>query len=142
METQVCKRCRKKKPLAKFYKAAFMKNAHESQCKVCQKELLRERKQRNPKKYQDDLRRNRYLRWYGITIEDYDQMFEIQKGKCAICGTTRPHFRKNVKHFNVDHNHETGTVRGLLCNTCNRGLGLFRDNVGLIGKAFQYLTNN
>ncbi len=56
-----------------------MKNGHDSHCKVCRKELRQERKQYDPEKYREDVRRCSYLRWYGITINDYDRMFEVQK---------------------------------------------------------------
>lgn len=68
-------------------------------------------------------RSNRYKREYGITVEDYDRMFEEQKGLCKLCGRN-PHTKTRLS---VDHNHATGQVRGLLCVPCNRSLGLLED---------------
>lgn len=70
---------------------------------------------------------------YGITPEQWDDLFAKQNGCCAICGV-RP-----TKRLHVDHNHHTGAVRGLLCNNCNLGLGKFGDNPNLTELATQYL---
>jgi len=79
------------------------------------------------------LRRN-----YGITLAEYDEMLEAQGGRCKIeaCRTDVPggHGR-----FHVDHNHETGKIRGLLCHRCNIGLGHFRDSPHLLQSARDYL---
>jgi hypothetical protein len=78
------------------------------------------------------LRRN-----YGIEPEDYYQMLEDQGGGCAICKVTMPGGRKGK--FAVDHNHDTGEVRGLLCGRCNRALGMFDDKVDVLKVAIRYL---
>jgi hypothetical protein len=62
----------------------------------------------------------RFLKLYGITVQDYDRMLKKQDGVCLIC--KRP--EKNRK-LAVDHDHETGAVRGLLCTSCNNTLGWF-----------------
>lgn len=74
---------------------------------------------------------------YGITEEDYQALLEGQEGKCAICLTDTPTGKWKV--FAVDHCHKTGKVRGLLCNECNRGIGLLKDNAELLKKAAAYL---
>jgi hypothetical protein len=81
-----------------------------------------------------------YKRVYGILAQDYKDMFEKQKGLCAIC--YRPGF--NMKDLDepqlvVDHCHSTGKVRGLLCHNCNRGLGLFQDLIEVVNNAKLYL---
>lgn len=91
-------------------------------------------RERNDDKIRAYRRKYNLLRQYGITIEDYDLLLKKQNGKCAICGTTEPGNRSN--NFSVDHDHITGKIRGLLCNDCNRGLGLLKDNAG---KAAKYL---
>lgn len=73
---------------------------------------------------------------YGITIEQYNSLFENQKGACAICGK---HQTQEFRRLTVDHCHATGVIRGLLCSVCNRALGLFRDNPELLNKAVEYL---
>lgn len=74
---------------------------------------------------------------YGITEADYDKMFTDQNGKCAICETEDQ--TGKWQRFGVDHCHKTGKVRALLCNECNRGIGLLRDSKVLLRKAADYL---
>ncbi len=76
-----------------------------------------------------------------MTVADYDELFEKQKGCCAICGTTDS--GHNVtNHLLVDHDHSTGKVRGLLCSSCNLGIGKFKDDTNLLATAINYLTND
>jgi hypothetical protein len=75
-------------------------------------------------------------RTFGIALDEYNQVFAKQEGKCAICGRYQSEFKRA---FDVDHNHETGTVRGLLCSKCNMGIGYFNDDVTLLSDAIQYL---
>ena len=74
---------------------------------------------------------------YGITLDDYDRMLVEQNNCCAICKSPEP----GHLHFSVDHDHKTGKLRGLLCNNCNRGLGMLGDNVERIKRALEYLTS-
>lgn len=79
---------------------------------------------------------------YGITPEDYDQMFEDQNGVCAICFEPETLIRRGTLcKLTIDHDHETGQVRGLLCNNCNRALGLFNDKSWVLRSAATYLEN-
>ena len=80
---------------------------------------------------------------YGITYDDYNKMFIEQNGCCAICDTHITDINhKHKKHLCIDHNHETGKVRGLLCDSCNRGIGLLKDNYKILIKAANYLKSN
>jgi hypothetical protein len=74
---------------------------------------------------------------YGITIEEYDALLAAQGGKCAICGTEQC---ATGKAFAVDHDHDTGMVRGLLCKDCNIGLGMFKDDTFRLKAALDYLS--
>ena len=74
---------------------------------------------------------------YGIGHEEYLELLEKQGGKCKVCGSTETD--KNNKHFSVDHCHDTKKVRGLLCNKCNRGIGLLKDNPDLLRTAAKYI---
>ena len=79
------------------------------------------------------------MRLYGITPEQYDAMVAAQHGRCAICGripTGRP---PNGHLLQVDHDHETGLVRGLLCLRCNRAIALLRDDPAVARRAAAYL---
>lgn len=77
---------------------------------------------------------------YGMSLEDYEVMFEAQGRVCAICGTDNPHNRWKV--FAIDHCHETGEIRGLLCNKCNRGIGLLDDDPDRLTAAADYLLRH
>ena len=77
--------------------------------------------------YDPEARRDRTLvRRYGITVEEYDALFDAQQGKCALCGGDS----NGRGRLAVDHDHATGRVRGLLCFTCNTALGRL-ERVGL-----------
>lgn len=76
---------------------------------------------------------------YNITIEDYNIMFKEQEGKCSICKRHQSEFKKSLC---VDHNHETGEIRGLLCSKCNLVLGNAEDNINILNNAIQYLTQH
>jgi len=80
--------------------------------------------------------RNHIKRKYGITEEDYCNMWNDQEGLCAICGSDD----NSGKRFSVDHCHDTGKVRGLLCDPCNWMLGQAKDNTNTLAKAIKYLT--
>lgn len=64
-------------------------------------------------------------RLYGITLTEYNEMFAAQQGKCKICATHQSEFKKRI--LNVDHNHTTGQVRGLLCTRCNIHVAFLED---------------
>jgi hypothetical protein len=80
--------------------------------------------------------RERWLRRYGITLDDYTSMHQKQGGCCAVCGVSEI---EHGKPLVVDHEHTTGRVRGLLCHKCNIGLGLFGDDIFRLQRAINYL---
>lgn len=138
-ELKECSKCGELLPVEKFCRRKFDSGnwGYTSWCKPC----------RNEKSKKDwaegNIRNSVYKRKFGITLEDYDRMLESQGGRCAICGTDTPtgHGAKHGR-FSVDHDHETGEVRGLLCHDCNIGLGGFRDNIYFIEKAIYYLDQH
>lgn len=81
---------------------------------------------------------------YGIGMTDYDRMLALQNGVCAICGGVNAPAAKRglVPALHVDHTHKTGAVRGLLCEQCNRGLGMFRDDPERLRTAITYLEDH
>lgn len=79
------------------------------------------------------------LRRYGITIEQYNMLLEFQDGACAVCKRTE---NSDGKMLYVDHCHDTGAIRGLLCRKCNTGIGLLGDSVDGIEKALNYLRGS
>jgi hypothetical protein len=77
---------------------------------------------------------------YGLTPVEYDKMVEEQNGKCAICGKDR-NVTSDKRRLAVDHDHETGQVRGLLCTICNTRLGIL-ENAEWVQKARAYLDSS
>jgi len=81
---------------------------------------------------------------YGITVEDYKKLLKKQKGKCAIC--LKEEWAKNrdgtIQNLAIDHDHITGNIRGLLCFSCNRGIGYLKDSIEILKAALVYLQNN
>jgi len=87
--------------------------------------------------------RNRNLkRKYGISQEDYKRLLLEQDNSCYICGAIDPGGPPQANHFCVDHCHRHGHIRRLLCNSCNSGLGFFKDNPALLRKAAEYLEKD
>lgn len=90
------------------------------------------RKQRDREYKRNRDQRAAQLRWrYGIEPEDFDRMVAAQNGLCAVCQ------RKPAAH--VDHDHETGEVRGILCLNCNAGIGQLQDDPEVLRSALDYL---
>lgn len=108
------------------------REANKEALKVARKE----RQQRDPEKLKAQQRKNDLKKKYNISPEDYDKMFEDQQGHCAICLTT------STKALHVDHNHETGKIRALLCSHCNVGLGHFKESLNLLERAKDYLCKH
>ena len=81
--------------------------------------------------------RKNNIKKYGITEDDYLRIFEGQKGVCLICGLPQL-----TKRLHIDHDHKTGKIRGLLCENCNRGLGMFKDDIVTLKSAIGYLNKH
>lgn len=96
----------------------------------------------NPRNYNGleytDAQRNYKLKLtYGISLEEYNQLFTDQEGCCAICRIPQSELRQNL---HVDHNHDTNEIRGLLCQNCNFALGLLKDDPALVRAALEYVS--
>jgi Recombination endonuclease VII len=93
----------------------------------------------------DKIKNNDLLKSYGITLAQYNEMSEKQGHTCAICGlpeTDKDQNSGKPRKLAVDHCHNTGKVRGLLCGACNKGIGYFQDDTHIIQKAINYLKEN
>jgi hypothetical protein len=156
-----CKKCGELKPLSEFYKAQGSADGHRGDCKVCNLarkkswylqnreaviEKVKQWQRENPDRlgetrrayratHKAEFREGHLQRTFGISQADYDAMLAAQGGGCAICGK-----RPGKTALHVDHDHETGLVRGLLCVGCNNALGQFRDDLELLARASTYLT--
>ena len=96
------------------------------------------------KEKRPSINRNCRLRtFYGISPEEYDAMLERQGGKCAICEckfVTEP--RGNAQSPHLDHEHNSGWIRGILCNNCNHAIGILGEDVKRMERAIEYLILN
>jgi hypothetical protein len=90
---------------------------------------------RNRNKTYEEQRISR-IRMYGISVSEYESMLEQQGGGCYICGK-KP---EDKRALDIDHDHKTGKVRGLLCSNHNRGIGLLNDDISFLARAIQYLA--
>ena len=134
---KTCKSCAASKNFEEFYAAASTKDGLEGKCKTCK--AAADAGRRETAAYKRQQRRKHYRAKYGITVEDYDRLFELQDGKCAICGDSDT---GKFNHLCVDHDHKTGEVRGLLCNPCNKGIGCLRDDKEILKSAISYLGDS
>lgn len=103
-----------------------------------------EYRQRKIAEVQADYRKHPHTSWArtlrksGLTLDDYDRMLLAQGSGCAICGNPDPGDRRMTR-FHVDHCHLSGVIRGLLCSSCNLGLGKFKDDPAHLSKAAAYV---
>ncbi len=104
------------------------------------RENLEENRAKHREYYQhrkEQIKMNKVKSTYGLSVEEFAALLEQQGGVCAICGGVN---RDGNRALAIDHDHETGEVRGLLCGDCNRGLGCFKDNPSLMMIAIGYLS--
>ena len=101
------------------------------------KEWKKKWKKENPEKIKEHSRKAQLKRKYGITLEKYKELLWLQDGHCVFCDRTPDQERYGV--LCVDHDHKTGKIRGLLCITHNRALGVFGDNEEGLLKALRYV---
>lgn len=132
------KDCEQKNPQPEsaFAKDSKNKNGLGSYCKTCTSRLQKEYKIKNPDKAALRSRKGFLKYFYGMTIEQYEQLLEAQGNKCAIC---RVHALAFEKSLHVDHCHKTGKIRGLLCNNCNFLIGKAHDEIRILNAAIRYL---
>lgn len=141
-----CGSCSTVKEFSDFNKSKTMLDGLQYKCKSCVKEYNAQPRFRESRRaYQKDkskakVRRNANYRFlYNISLETYDEMREQQNHCCFLCGK---HETDNKKFLAVDHDHETGSVRKLLCSSCNRGIGFLKDSPSLLDKAAEYLRQH
>ena len=135
---KVCSKCKTAKSLKEFFRDSHKKSGYTSSCKVCRQKAHSGWKKRNKEKCNHTSRINNYKRMYGITIDDWNRMFQEQCGRCAICGK---HQSEEPMRLHVDHNHTTGKVRKLLCSNCNRMLGCAKEDIRILDAAIKYLLD-
>jgi hypothetical protein len=147
---KICNKCGETKLVESFPKRKDYKDGRLNTCKSCESQ--------RKKKYEytpDQWKGYRLKKKFGITLDDYANMLEKQNHRCAICQTHIDDYvsqcegsesvyaqRKSKQNFSVDHCHDTGKIRGLLCYNCNLMLGNAKDNSDLLLKAIEYLKQH
>lgn len=169
-QLRACGMCGDTKPAADFSYRDKARGVLQARCKSCCSVAFKTYRQANPDKFREykwyakpenkaakaeyqrqrkrempervfHIRRNSYLKSkFGITPERYEEMLAAQNGVCAICGSPEP--GRSSPYFHVDHCHDTGVVRALLCNGCNLGLGHFKDDISRLEGAVAYLKGH
>lgn len=145
--TKRCSKCKIKQSIDSFYKDKFNKDGFRNRCKDCIKKESKQRYLDNPEyqknykktdKYKNSKRKHDLKHKYDITPRGYNDILESQNNKCAICGT-KDSGGKGC--FHIDHSHNSGKIRGLLCYKCNTILGYANDNTSILLNAVEYLRN-
>lgn len=148
-----CTKCKEEKSLELFAKSNQRKDGLSSWCKACKVSAATIAINKNKEHYSNykkiynqthkdselEIRRHRHYhikRKYGISIDEYELMLVHQNNKCLICAKDQT---KEQQAFAVDHCHKTGKIRGLLCCSCNRGIGYLKDSIQNLHSAIQYL---
>ena len=136
-EGKECTECKKFLPHDKFPKRNNRNNGRQSKCVKCVTKSNKIRKL----KYPDTGRDSHYKRYYNITLDEYNEILKSQNKSCAICGINESDISTGRKtKLCVDHCHSTGRIRGILCDKCNRGIGLLQDDPKIISNALSYLN--
>jgi len=127
----ICGRCGESKGLR------FMSKSNPRRCKMCARIEMRQWIAANPSSWERSRREFHLRKHYRINIDEYERILAEQEGACAICGQP-PKDRRGFRPH-IDHCHETGKVRGILCGRCNKGLGALKDDPEIVRRALKYL---
>lgn len=131
-----CSKCGEVKSTSLFHKNKGRKDGLADRCKVCARKVANDSYKANPEhRWRIEIKRK-----YGLTAIQYYMMLDQQGGKCKICKGIGPGGAGRTSRMAIDHCHETGKVRGILCNRCNRALGLFEDDISNLTAAIEYLS--
>ena len=147
-----CKKCNELKSLQEFHKHKLTKDGLRGECKSCRRKRDRVYRQtpagraaskRSNKKQVDKGNAAKaslkyHLKRFDLTLADYDLLSVEQNHVCAICNN----INENGRRLSVDHDHETGKVRSLLCLKCNSLLGFVKDDIKILRNAINYLESH
>lgn len=128
-----CKACSQRDYKAKFPDRV---RANERRWRRRNPLAMRAKRVKSDARCGERIRRHNLRRNYGMTTEAYDAMLDSQNYACACCGGAN----KDGRRLAVDHCHGNGHIRGLLCSSCNAGIGMFRNDASILVKAIEYLN--
>jgi nitrate/TMAO reductase-like tetraheme cytochrome c subunit len=151
MQYKICSNCKENKPFSEFYKDRKKASGIRAKCKVCCAYDTMNWRVKNRSRYNNyaaawraknperqhatDIKRH-----YGLSIDQYNEMLIAQSNKCKICSKLHDVNTKRGRLY-VDHDHDTGKIRGLLCGACNSGIGYLNHDIDLLYMAINYLAN-
>jgi hypothetical protein len=141
--SKVCGCCKKEKSESEYHYRSIDSKKLNSWCKDC-KNISRKERRRHTPDCKKKAKQYYLKQWYGLSVEQYESMYEKQKGSCAICNVLLSLTQDGPKgnRVHVDHCHRTGKVRGLLCTKCNTILGMANDNASTLAAAIIYLDRS
>ena len=145
---KLCKKCKTEKPYSEFHisEKGVKGPIYKSQCKVCVRksqvekyhnlteEQKKQRRESNPCYNFEWRQKYRLKKLWGLTLDQYSDMINNQDSKCKICG-------EEMNPPQIDHNHITGKVRGLLCRNCNTSLGLLKEDPDTLRSMISYIND-
>ena len=145
---KTCTKCKETRPIDDFHNDRTGKNGKRSQCRFCVLAANKDWQARNPehakecwkrssnKRYSKDVRQKRRLKSYNLSESQYTLLVSFSAGKCNICE------RELGTKEHIDHCHDSGKVRGLLCVKCNTAIGLLNDDAALMRRAIEYIERD
>ena len=143
-----CKSCDTWKSVVDFHLDKTHSDGMRTECKSCRRARVSQEQRladiervKGYKRKTFRSRQNTHLKWaYGIDLAAYEALLHKQGGVCAIC--QKPEVKKNATRLCIDHNHQTGEIRGLLCHKCNSAIGKLGDSPALVAAALRYLMES
>lgn len=148
--TKVCGDCKIEKPLSDYCKDKGKKDGLHWSCKDCRKKYRQQphvkahtsgynkaRRQKDPKATKERDRKYTLMRYWGLTPIQFEELLKKHNSQCGIC--KKKDRSSDKKPLVIDHDHATGAIRGLLCDNCNRGIGLLQDSKEILQAAIAYL---
>lgn len=138
LDMKVCRKCLIEQPLSEFH---VNNRGYNTPCRTCESKRYYAKRESRLKARADYVKRNKekisiQKNRAGASIEEFNALFVAQNGCCKICNV---HQSKMTRRISVDHCHETGKIRGLLCDKCNVAIGMLKDNISLLESAILYL---
>lgn len=142
-----CRSCGE--PLTEANTYPRQKAVYDYECRTCKRARSKVNREKRGQEWLDyrksynKARKEKNRCWnlrnnYGISLEEWEKLFQLQGSKCKICETETP----PSMGWHTDHNHKTGKVRGILCHLCNTGLGKFKEDIEVMKKAIGYLEED
>lgn len=140
-----CTVCQEEKGYDHYHNSKATKDGYGYRCKGCDRAARLQYREDNYERFLEVNRKKQLKCKYNLSVEDYETMLVAQSFSCAICqkhvnDNNGPSAKNGSQRLAVDHDHVTKNIRGLLCNNCNRALGLFNDDPELLVQAKRYLS--